>query len=340
MRQSYKTALLWFCILALAFALFWRTGQRWSPASFGALQRDLDTGRVASLRVEADGDRARAIVQLRGGTTYTTAEVAIAEAVAVAQAAGVPYAIEPDRRPTFASLLATWLPVLLIGTMIFFFMRQLRQSRDPGKNPGLVEMIQARIEARPAAARPRVDGLDAARARLLAEAEALKRGVPGARRILVSGPPGSGKSLLLRWLAAEARLHAVTVPGSDFCAVFVGLAAARVRRLFEVAKDHAPSLAVVEDVDAIAQRRAQRESTDQGRNIEHEQALVELCHHLDGERGLPPGVLFVATTNREDRLDEALTRPGRLDLHLRLGADGSAEVIELAPVRAVLAREA
>lgn len=333
MRQSYKTALLWICIIALAFALF--SGVRPKPsADFDALRRDLDADRVASLRLEADGDRARAEVQLRGGRTYTTTEVAIAEAVAVAQASGVPYAIEGDRSPAFPSLLATWLPVLLMGLLIFFFVRQLRQSRDPGKSPGLVEMIHARIEVQPAPPRQRLDGLDAARARLLAEVEALKRGGPGARRILVSGAPGSGKSRLLRWLAAEAGVHAVTVPGSDFCSVFVGLAAARVRRLFEVAKDHAPCLAVVEDVDAFAARRAQPESTEQGRNNEQEQALVELCHHLDGVRGMPPGVLFLATTNREDRLDEALTRPGRLDLHVRLGADGSSEVVELGPARA------
>jgi cell division protease FtsH len=136
--------------------------------------------------------------------------------------------------------------------------------------------------------------------------------------------------------AAGAKM--VVIPGSDVANLYVGVAAARIRRFFEVAGAHAPCLAAIEDVDAFALRRpgpAETSAKEQGRS-EAEHALLELCHHLDGVRGLPPGVLFVATTNRPDRLDEAFTRPGRLDLHLALAMDGGAEVVAQQAPRAAV----
>lgn len=327
MHKAYKTAILWVFIVGI-FVAAWCIADRPRGERLQLLQTDLQVGRVTALRLHPDRDRASAEVQLRGGRTYVTEQVSFVELVEAAQAAHVPYVIESDRSPSLLTLAVTWIPALLLTVLVFFTVRALRKG-PKGADAATREWIEARIEARPPPERPRLEGLTAAREQLIAAAAALRRGEPGPRRILLSGPPGSGKTVLLRWLAAEAELKLVAIPGSDLGNLWVGIAAARIRRFFEVAGAHAPCLAAIEDVDAFALRRpgpAEPSSREQGRT-ESEHALLELCHHLDGVRGLPPGVLFVATTNRPDRLDEAFTRPGRIDLHLALALDGGAEVV-------------
>lgn len=103
--------------------------------------------------------------------------------------------------------------------------------------------------------------------------------------------------------------------------MFVGIAAARIRRAFELAAAHAPCVLWLEDLDAMAARRAipgEGKAAEEGPLTEQVQGLLELCSILDGVREFPRGVFFVATSNRADRIDEAVIRPGRIDLRLEL----------------------
>jgi AFG3 family protein len=166
-------------------------------------------------------------------------------------------------------------------------------------------------------------GLDEERAMLRAAADGIKNRTPGPRRVLISGAPGTGKTELLRAAAADSGLKALVVAGSDFVEIFLGTGAKRVRELFEAAKKQQPVMVVIEDLDAIAKARihgAPERSTD-----ERDQTLVELCQWLDGLKKFPDRVLLVATTNRVDLLDPAITRPGRFELHLQLEGPAAAK---------------
>lgn len=127
------------------------------------------------------------------------------------------------------------------------------------------------------------------------------------RGALLNGPPGTGKTLLARAVAGEAGVPFLSVSGSEFVQVFVGVGAARVRDMFKTARENAPCIIFIDEIDAIGRQRGSG-----GSNDEREQTLNQLLVEMDGFDG-NPGVITIAATNRLDILDEALTRPGRFD---------------------------
>jgi cell division protease FtsH len=132
--------------------------------------------------------------------------------------------------------------------------------------------------------------------------------------VLLVGPPGTGKTLLARALAGEARVPFFHVSASEFIEVFVGVGAARVRKLFEEAKRRAPSIVFVDELDAVGRRRGTGLG---GGNDEREQTLNQILSEMDGFEG-HEAVVVLAATNRPDVLDPALLRPGRFDRHVTL----------------------
>jgi len=127
------------------------------------------------------------------------------------------------------------------------------------------------------------------------------------RGCLLNGPPGTGKTLLARAVAGEAQVPFISVSGSEFVQVFVGVGAARVRDMFRQARENAPCIIFIDEIDAIGRQRGSG-----GSNDEREQTLNQLLVEMDGFDG-NPGVITIAATNRADILDEALTRAGRFD---------------------------
>jgi cell division protease FtsH len=142
-----------------------------------------------------------------------------------------------------------------------------------------------------------------------------KTGARIPRGVLLEGPPGLGKTLLARALAGEAKVPLFNSSGSDFVELFVGVGAARVRDLFEVARAKAPCIVFIDELDAIGRKRGSASSSLT--HQEREQALNQLLTCLDGFRPLDR-VVVLAATNRSDVLDPALLRPGRFDVHLKI----------------------
>jgi cell division protease FtsH len=137
-------------------------------------------------------------------------------------------------------------------------------------------------------------------------------GATGPRGVLMLGPPGTGKTLVARALAGEAGVPFLSVSGSTFVELFVGVGAARVRDLFEEARKLAPAIIFIDEIDAVGQRRGASIHTS---NDEREQTVNQLLAEMDGF-GPSEGVVVLAATNRPDVLDPALLRPGRFDRHI------------------------
>lgn len=136
------------------------------------------------------------------------------------------------------------------------------------------------------------------------------------RGILMVGPPGTGKTLLARAIAGEAGVKFFTISGSDFVEMFVGVGASRVRDMFAQAKEHAPCIIFIDEIDAVGRQRGGVGLG--GGNDEREQTLNQLLVELDGFTG-NEGVIVIAATNRADVLDKALLRPGRFDRQVTVG---------------------
>lgn len=136
-----------------------------------------------------------------------------------------------------------------------------------------------------------------------------KLGAEIPRGALLVGPPGTGKTLLAKAVAGEAKVPFLTVSGSDFVEMFVGVGAARVRDLFKKAKEHSPSIIFIDEIDAVGKKR---DSKMTGGNDERDSTLNQLLVEMDGF-GTKSNVIVLAATNRKDILDSALLRPGRFD---------------------------
>ena len=133
--------------------------------------------------------------------------------------------------------------------------------------------------------------------------------------VLLNGPPGTGKTLLARAVAGEAGVPFYSVNGSEFIQMFVGVGASRVRDLFQTAKEHAPAIIFVDEIDAVGRQRGAGLG---GGHDEREQTLNQILSEMDGFSGVE-SVIVVAATNRPDVLDPALLRPGRFDRHVTVG---------------------
>ncbi|MEL4455639.1 ATP-dependent zinc metalloprotease FtsH [Lutimonas vermicola] len=146
------------------------------------------------------------------------------------------------------------------------------------------------------------------------------------RGVMLVGPPGTGKTLLAKAVAGEAQVPFFSLSGSEFVEMFVGVGASRVRDLFKQAKEHAPSIIFIDEIDAVGRSR-NRANLFQA-NDERENTLNQLLAELDGF-GVNTGVIVLAATNRADILDKALLRPGRFDRHIYLELPNKKERVEI-----------
>ena len=216
------------------------------------------------------------------------------------------------------AVVITFAPVVLL---IAFFVWMSRRARSATGGFGAMQQSKARVidEQRPDVRFDDVAGYDGVKAELsevidfLRDPSRFKRlGAKGPKGVLMLGPPGTGKTLFARAIAGEANVPFLSVTGSTFVEMFVGVGAARVRDLFERARRLAPAIVFIDEIDAVGQRRGASVMTG---NDEREQTLNQLLSEMDGfDSGV--GVVVLAATNRADVLDTALLRPGRFDRHI------------------------
>ena len=223
----------------------------------------------------------------------------------------------PDRQGILMQIFISWFPfLLLIGVWIYL----MRQMQGGGNGRGALSFGKSRArmlgEDQIKVTFNDVAGVEEAKEEVKELVDFLsepgkfqKLGGKIPRGVLMVGSPGTGKTLLARAIAGEAKVPFFTISGSDFVEMFVGVGASRVRDMFEQAKKHAPCIIFIDEIDAVGRHRGAGVG---GGHDEREQTLNQLLVEMDGFEG-NEGVIVIAATNRPDVLDPALLRPGRFD---------------------------
>jgi cell division protease FtsH len=223
--------------------------------------------------------------------------------------------VKDMRESTWLALLIAWGPILLLIILFVAFMRQMQQGGNKAMTFGkskarVVTPSQKKITFKDVA------GVDEAKEELLEIIDFLKDpkkfqrlGGKIPKGVLLVGPPGTGKTLLAKAIAGEANVPFISISGSEFVEMFVGVGASRVRDLFDLGKKNAPSIIFIDEIDAVGRHRGAGLG---GGHDEREQTLNQLLVEMDGF-DTNEGVIIMAATNRPDILDPALLRPGRFD---------------------------
>ena len=235
--------------------------------------------------------------------------------------------VEPEftERTTFLDLLSSWGFIILIIIFFWLMMRRMTGSAGPGGqifNIGKSRAALFDAENKVKITFDNVAGLDEAKEEVREIVEFLKNpskftklGGKIPKGALLVGPPGTGKTLLAKAVAGEAAVPFFSLSGSDFVEMFVGVGAARVRDLFKQAKEKAPCIVFIDEIDAIGRSRGKGQMP--GSNDERENTLNSLLVEMDGF-ATDSGVIILAATNRPDVLDQALLRPGRFDRQISI----------------------
>ncbi len=244
------------------------------------------------------------------------------------------YDVEVPQPSLFWTLITSFLPILLI---VLFFLFMMNSLQGGGGRVMQFGKSKAKIVSKdtPKTTFSDVAGVDEAIEELHEIKEFLQQpakfqavGAKIPKGVLLYGPPGTGKTLLARAVAGEANVPFYSISGSDFVEMFVGVGASRVRDLFEQAKENAPAIVFIDEIDAVGRHRGAGMG---GGHDEREQTLNQLLVEMDGfdVRG---GVILIAATNRPDVLDPALLRPGRFDRMVGVSApnmDGRHKILQV-----------
>ncbi len=317
MNNLIKNMVIWLVIALVLMTVFNQFSTRQTtqaPMEYSQFIDEVKQGRIAKVTIEgrtlkgtkADGRR---FVSYSPSDPWMVSDLL---------KAGVIIDAKPEEEPSLLmNIFVSWFPMLLLIAVWIFFMRQMQGG---GKGGGAFSFGKSKArmldESTNEVTFADVAGCEEAKEEVSELVEFLrdpskfqKLGGHIPRGVLMVGNPGTGKTLLARAVAGEAKVPFFTISGSDFVEMFVGVGAARVRDMFEQAKKNAPCIIFIDEIDAVGRQRGAGLG---GGNDEREQTLNALLVEMDGFEGTA-GVIVVAATNRPDVLDPALLRPGRFD---------------------------
>ncbi len=316
MNDMLKNLLLWVVIALVLMMVFNNFGTNTATTQqmeYSAFYSAVQQGQVQKVVIEGRTIRG----QMKTGEVFTT--YSPGDPMIINDLLNKNVMVEgraPEQQSLLMQIFISWFPMLLLFGLLVFFMRQMqggggRGALSFGKSRArMLEEDQVKVTFNDVA------GCDEAKEEVSELVDFLRD--PGKFQnlggkipsgVLMVGSPGTGKTLLARAIAGEAKVPFFTISGSDFVEMFVGVGASRVRDMFEQAKKHAPCIIFIDEIDAVGRHRGAGLG---GGHDEREQTLNQLLVEMDGFEG-NEGVIVIAATNRPDVLDPALLRPGRFD---------------------------
>lgn len=317
MNNLSKNLVMWLVIAVVLMTIFNnfapRQGGNTTQLEYSSFLADVKQGQVS--KVVIAGQNITATRQ--DGTTVKTFAPNDPDLINDLLRNGVVVdAKEPEQPSLLMSIFISWFPLLLLIGVWIFFMRQMQGGGGRGAMSFGKSKARMLTEDKNKVTFEDVAGVEEAKEEVAELVEFLrdpsrfqKLGGKIPRGVLMTGSPGTGKTLLARAIAGEAKVPFFTISGSDFVEMFVGVGASRVRDMFEQAKKHAPCIIFIDEIDAVGRHRGAGLG---GGHDEREQTLNQLLVEMDGFEG-NEGVIVIAATNRPDVLDPALLRPGRFD---------------------------
>ena len=324
MNSLSRNAFVYLLILVAAAALFLsvypQSNKRSDVKDISAVAKSVNDGEVKSIALRGN----ELEVTLLNGDTYTSRKDETTSLPASLYALGVTperfesiaYVVDtPGQSGNWLALMGSLIPLLFVGGLFFFLMRQAQGSNNQAMSFG---KSKARMIAsdKPTVTFDDVAGCDESKEELSEVVEFLKEpqkfaslGARIPKGVLMVGHPGTGKTLMAKAVAGEAGVPFFSISGSEFVEMFVGVGASRVRDLFEQAKRNSPCIIFIDEIDAVGRHRGAGLG---GSHDEREQTLNQILVEMDGF-DTDTNIIIIAATNRPDILDPALLRPGRFD---------------------------
>ena len=325
--KSPKKPLLYYYVVALLvvmlfnfIAMPWMAEHQIKEVDYNTFVTMTEQGEVGKVEIQQQDNRIL-FTSADEKTVYKTAMVPDDGLVQRLLDAGVSTTgTEIEQTSTLVSILAWVLPIIIFVALGQYMSRKMMEKMGGGGNSMMFNMgkSNAKVYVKSAEGIPFSDvaGEDEAKENLTEVVNYLhdpskyqEIGASMPKGILLVGPPGTGKTMLAKAVAGEANVPFFSMSGSEFVEMFVGMGASKVRDLFKQAKEKAPCIVFIDEIDAIGQKRS---GGQYGGNDEREQTLNQLLTEMDGFEG-NNGVIILAATNRPESLDPALTRPGRFD---------------------------
>ncbi|MDJ0696680.1 MAG: ATP-dependent zinc metalloprotease FtsH2 [Mastigocoleus sp. MO_167.B18] len=342
MKFSWRVLVLWTLPALVIGFFFWQGAFSSSPAdltkntastrmTYGRFLEYLDAEQISTVDFYEGGRTA--IVQTKDPELDNRLQrvrvdlpINAPELIEKLEEKGVNFAAHPMRNDgAIWGLLGNLIfPILLITGLFFLFRRSSNMPGGPGQAMNFGKSkARFQMEAKTGVKFDDVAGIEEAKEELQEVVTFLKQperftavGARIPKGVLLVGPPGTGKTLLAKAIAGEAGVPFFSISGSEFVEMFVGVGASRVRDLFKKAKDNAPCIIFIDEIDAVGRQRG---AGIGGGNDEREQTLNQLLTEMDGFEG-NSGIIIIAATNRPDVLDAALLRPGRFDRQVTVDA--------------------
>src|SRR5690242_3912005 len=311
-----KNLVIWLVIGLVLMTVFNQFNTRQAaqaPMEYSQFLEEVKSGRISKVTIEGRQLKAQTVDGKRV-TSYSPGDIWL---VSDLLKYGVKIEAKPEEEPSLLmNIFVSWFPMLLLIGVWIFFMRQMQGGGRGGAFSFGKSRARMLDENQNQVTFADVAGVDEAKEEVGELVDFLrdpskfqKLGGRIPRGVLMVGSPGTGKTLLARAIAGEAKVPFFSISGSDFVEMFVGVGAARVRDMFEQAKKNAPCIVFIDEIDAVGRQRGAGLG---GGNDEREQTLNQLLVEMDGFEGTS-GVIVIAATNRPDVLDPALLRPGRFD---------------------------